>query len=90
MLGLPWLLTALVQSASPESEPRHSSLFITTLSVGLAVVCVIALSVIWSTWVIVSPERAARVEAAPWTNRVGLILSIAWPLQCGFAMIVLS
>jgi hypothetical protein len=90
LLGLPWLATALLQSVSPGSEPRHNPLFSTTLSVGLAIVCLIALSVVWGTWVVVPPEQAARIEVAPWTNRVGLILSIAWPIQCGLGMIVLS
>ena len=31
----------------------------------------------------VPPEEAARTAATPWTNRVGLILSVAWPIQCG-------
>ncbi len=90
LLGIPWLATALVQSASPGSEPRHNPLFANTLSVGLAVVCLIALVVVWSTWVMVPPGRAAQVEAAPWTNRVGLILAIAWPIQCGLGLVVLS
>jgi hypothetical protein len=90
LLGLPWLATAVVQSAAPGIEPRQNSLFTTTLSVGLAIVCAIALGVVWSTWVLVSPEQAARVEVSPWTNRVGLILAIAWPIQCGLGMVVLS
>jgi hypothetical protein len=90
MLGIPWLATALIQSAAPAYEPRHNPLYATTLSIGLAVVCLIALGVVWGTWVMVPPEQAARVESAPWTNRVGLILSIAWPIQCGLGMLVLS
>jgi hypothetical protein len=90
LLGIPWLATALLQSVSPSSEPRQNPLFTTTLSAGLAIVCLIALGVVWSTWVMVPPERAAEIEAAPWTNRVGLILSIAWPIQCGLGMVVLS
>jgi hypothetical protein len=90
LLGIPWLVTAVVQSAAPESEPRQNSLFTTTLSVGLTVTCLIALGKLWSTWVLVPPEKAARVEAAPWTNRVGLILAIAWPIQCGLGLVVLS
>jgi hypothetical protein len=90
LLGIPWLVTALVQSASPGSEPRQNPLFTTTLSVGLAIVCLIALAVVWNTWVMVPPEQAAQMETAPWTNRVGLILSIAWPIQCGLGMVVLS
>jgi hypothetical protein len=90
ILGIPWVMTALVQSAAPNSEPRHSPWLTLTLSTGLALACLIALAVVWSTWVIVPPEQAAQIEAAPWTNRVGLILSIAWPIQCGLGMVVLS
>jgi hypothetical protein len=90
LLGLPWLVTALGQSAAPTSDPGHNPWFTMMLSIGLAIVCLVAVAVVWSTWVMVSPQQAARVEAAPWTNRVGLILSIAWPLQCGLGMVVLS
>jgi hypothetical protein len=90
LLGIPWLMTALLQSASPSSEPRQSPLFSVTLVGGLAIACGITLAVVWSTWVVVSPEQAARIEAAPWTNRVGLILSILWPMQCGLGLVVLS
>ena len=90
LLGIPWLVTAVVQSANPGSEQRQNSLFTTTLSVGLVISCLIAVGVVWSTWVVVPPEKAMSVEAAPWTNRVGLILAIAWPIQCGLGMVVLS
>jgi hypothetical protein len=60
------------------------------LSLGLGLACLITLGVVWNTWVMVPPEQAARVEAGPWTNRVGLILSIAWPIQCGLGMVVLG
>jgi hypothetical protein len=90
LLGIPWLASAVIQSAVPGSESQPNSLFTMTLSIGLAIVCLIALAVVWSTWVMVSPAQAARIEAAPWTNRVGLMLSIAWPIQCGMAMVVLS
>ena len=90
MLGIPWIATALAESAAPTTEPRHNALFSLILCVGLGVVCLVALGVVWRTWVMVSPDQAARMEAAPWTNRVGLILAIAWPIQCGLAMVVLS
>ncbi|MFO0888607.1 MAG: hypothetical protein U0790_05595 [Isosphaeraceae bacterium] len=90
LLGLPWLLTAVIQSAVPASEPGQNPLFVGALSLGLAIACIIALVILWRTWVMVPAEQAARLEAAPWTNRVGLILAIAWPVQCGLGMVILS
>ncbi|MGC8641008.1 MAG: hypothetical protein ACP5XB_14175 [Isosphaeraceae bacterium] len=90
VMGIPWLLTAIIQSAMPGEDPRQNPLFSMTLSVSLVVACTICLAVVWGTWVMVPPEQAALVEAAPWTNRVGLILSVAWPIQCGLGMVVLS
>ncbi len=90
VMGLPWLLTAIIQASLPGEDPRQSPLFSLTLSVSLIAACMICLAVVWGTWVMVPPEQAATVEADPWTNRVGLILSIAWPIQCGLGMVVLS
>lgn len=90
MLGLPWLLTAVIQSATAGTGCRQGPLFMMTLVVGLAIVCLTALGVVWATWVMVPPEQASRVEVAPWTNRVGLILAIAWPVQCGLGLVVLN
>jgi hypothetical protein len=90
LLGIPWLASAVLKSATPGNGPRYEPLFTMTLSLGLAIVCMIALAVVWSTWVMVPPAQAARLETGAWTNRVGLIVAIAWPLQCGLGMIVLS
>src|SRR5438270_5582980 len=62
LLGIPWLATAVLQSAAPGSDARQNSLFTTTLSVGLAIACLINLGVIWKTWVMVPPDQAMRVE----------------------------
>jgi hypothetical protein len=90
VLGLPWLLTAIIQSALPGEDPRQNPLFSLSLTTSLAIACMICLAVVWGTWVMVPPEKAAVMESSPWTSRVGLILSIAWPIQCGLGMVVLS
>lgn len=90
MLGMPWVLTAVIQSATAGTGSRQGPLFMTTLVVGLGIVCLTALGVVWATWVMVPPEQASRVEVAPWTNRMGLILAIAWPVQCGLGLVVLN
>ena len=62
---------------------KTQSSVLDNFDLGARIVCLIALIVVWGTWVMVPPEEVAQVEAAPWTNRLGLILSIAWPIQCG-------
>jgi hypothetical protein len=88
LMGLPWVLTAVLQSFSL-GEGRDTIVWMTLVG-GLAVASVVAVVEVWSTWVMVPPEQAEQVEAGPWTNRVGLILAIAWPIQCGLGMIVLG
>ena len=88
VLGLPWLLTAVIRSATPGDPHRRNDLFALGLSVGLALACLIALIVVWTRWVMVTPEEAARMASAPWTNRIGLILSVAWPIQCGVGLVI--
>jgi hypothetical protein len=90
LLGMPWVITAIIESIVPGEDPRHTPLFATTLTISLALSCLVALVVVWGTWVMVPPGQAARIEGAPWTNRVGLILAIAWPIQCGLGLVVLS
>lgn len=90
MMGTPWVVTAAFRSVSSDPTGQRDDLFKTVLTVGLAVVCLVALLVVWRKWVMVSPERAAQTSARPWTNQVGLLLSIAWPVQCGVGMVVIG
>jgi hypothetical protein len=90
MLGLPWLLTALSRSAPPGTPPRRDAFFAAGLGVALAVVSLIALVVVWRRWVMVPPDEAARTAAGPWTNRLGLILAVAWPIQCGVGLVLVD
>ncbi len=86
MLGLPWLVTAILRT-SPDAPPDLAQ---TTLGLGLLIASLIALFTVWTTWVMVSPERAGSTFSGPWTNRVGLFLAIAWPIQCGAGMVVME
>jgi hypothetical protein len=90
VLGLPWLLTAVIRSATPPSLSGRESLFVFSLSVGLALATMISLAVVWNRWVMVSPEEAERTASAPWTNRIGLILAVAWPIQCGVGLVIIG
>jgi hypothetical protein len=90
MWGLPWLVTALLRTAAATANPRPHDLVAVGLSIGLGFSSLVALAVVWGTWVLVPPERLAETPPTPWTNRVGLILSVAWPLQCGFGLVVIE
>jgi hypothetical protein len=87
MLGLPWLLAAAVRNVPAASGGELVSAL---LSIGLAGASVVAVGVVWATWVMVSPQKAAETFSAPWTNRVGLCLAVAWPIQCGVGLVVIG
>ena len=91
-LGLPWLATAILNSAAagPGPQGAMNDLTALSLSVGLTASCLIALIVVWRQWVMVPSERASEAASPPWTNRVGLALSVAWPIQCGLGLVVLG
>ena len=92
VLGLPWVASALVRPRTGSSTALAASgamgLYQLTLWCSLGAACLVALAVIWKTWVAVSPERAERVGAGSWTDRVGLVLAVCWPLQWGFGLVV--
>jgi hypothetical protein len=90
LLGLPWVATALIRATGPGSRVPHDDLFAASVGVGLGVACFIALTVVWRSWVAVNPAQAARASSGPWTNRVGLALAVAWPIQCGVGMVVIG
>ncbi|MGE3820912.1 MAG: hypothetical protein AB7I30_15980 [Isosphaeraceae bacterium] len=91
LLGLPWLIAAMLPRNPTLDEPMiPEPLFAGFLSISLGIVCVIALTAVWGTWVVVPPERATATFSGPWTNRLGLILAIAWPFQCGLGLVVLG
>lgn len=90
LIGLPWVVTALIRPATTTGVGHRHDLYAIALSVGLGVVSLIALAVVWGTWVMVSPQQAARTSSAPWTNRVGLALAVAWPIQCGIGLVVIE
>ena len=90
LLGLPWMMSALVRSTFGEGTASYDGAIATALMVSLIVASLVAQVVVWATWVAVTPEQAARTASPPWTNRVGMILAIAWPIQCGVGFVVIS
>lgn len=91
LLGLPWVVTVLIPSPpQADSAPRGADLYGLVLTVGIGAACLVALAVVWHTWVLVAPEVLARAGPHPWTDRVGRVLAVSWPLQCGFGLVVIG
>lgn len=92
LLGLPWLATTLLQNPPNPGGPARppGDLLATALATGIGLACLIAVTVVWRSWVMVPPGKASQTFSGPWTNRVGLCLAIAWPVQCGVGMVVVG
>jgi hypothetical protein len=91
LLGSPWLLTALFRPATPAGATGARGLYdLYRFSLWLAIGAssLISLAVVWRTWVVAPPGHGLRDGPSPWTERVGLALAIAWPLQFGFGLVV--
>jgi hypothetical protein len=88
ILGTPWIVAAVLAAAARGPDWASAEQLTTGLSLGLAIVGSIA--VIWETWVTVTADKAATSFSGPWTNRVGLVLGVAWPLQCGMGLVVMG
>lgn len=91
VLGLPWSVTAALRPApGPPGRASEATLYALLLGLLLGAASLIALGVVWNTWVIRPPVASQGSPPAPWTDRVGLALAVAWPLQCGFGLVVLG
>ncbi len=92
--GIPWIVAALVRtgaSASDLSGGRLDPAYIGCLSIGLALVTMVTVPVLAARFLLVDPSRPkAPAEATSWTHRLGLALTVAWPLQCGVGLIVMG
>ena len=89
LIGLPWLFAALCRSMYSGSMPDDNWVGL-GLAIGLAIVSFISVGVVWANWVNVDPERATKTFSPPWTNKLGLFLAIAWPVQWGVGMVVVG
>ena len=89
LLGLPWIMASPFRSPSRIDAGLDFYGFLLTLTVGVG--CLVVLSALWKTFVMTRPETAENTSFSPlWSDRLGMALAIAWPLQCGFLLIVLD
>lgn len=87
VLGLPWILSALIRTINAR---RHSQLADLVVLIGVVTACIHALVVVGRTWLPVPERSPPEHPGAHWTDLVGTILAVAWPLQCALALILLG
>lgn len=91
LLGSPWILTAPLRPSRLGPEPSAPGLYGTGLTVAVGAACLVVGAVLWKAWVLKPPGAGeVRDGPVPWTEKVGMVLSVAWPLQCGFLLVVLD
>jgi hypothetical protein len=84
-VGLPWLLTALYRSACGTSFDPTNSIYGTCLFLGLFAASGLSLLRILRTW---SSIGEGERDGGSWTDLVGRVLSVTWPLQLGLGFVV--
>ncbi len=93
--GLPWLVAAIVRTLEPNlrlmlsSRSQHDTYF-ACLSVGLGLVALISVPTLAARYLWNDPSSPRMPEPRSWTHRVGVLLAIAWPIQCGVALVLLD
>lgn len=95
LLGLPWVVAVLMLPdpslglipLKPLFSPRNP-LDLGVIAVGVAFASIGAMALTWTTWAKAPPRPQG--EAMTWTERVGLILAVAWPIQCGLGLEVIG
>jgi hypothetical protein len=94
MAGLPWLLAALVRtgeaSTEPVAEQRLDPAYVGCLGIGLALWSMVALTVLAARYLVGDPARSKPPWPSTWTDRIGLFLAVAWPIQCGVGLVVMG
>ncbi len=91
LLGSPWILTAMLRPASLGEGNGSISLYGTILTIAVGITSLLVLVIMWKVWVLKPPgSRVPARGPVPWTERLGMAVSVAWPLQSAFLLIVLD
>jgi len=90
VLGTPWVLTALIRPvSSAAAESDAASVYHVGLWTGVAIASCVSIVDVWRAWArIPSGRELGEPARRRWTEHVGLLLAIAWPLQSGFVLVV--
>jgi hypothetical protein len=91
VLGSPWIVTSPLRTSGAGADLRVFRTYGIVLTTTVVAACVIVLAVLWKKWVLTPPTaRLPSKGSSSWTERLGMAISVAWPLQCGFLMVVLD
>ena len=91
LLGAPWVVTAPLRTSRAVGYPRALQTYGITLTATVVTACLIVLAVLWRKYVLTPPTTTAKCPGpTSWTDRLGLLVSVAWPLQCGYLLLVLG
>ena len=93
LAGLPWLLAALVRTGEPTgaaSVGRLDPAYVGCLGIGLFLATLVGLPLLAARYLPIDPRRLELRPPATWTERIGLFLTVAWPIQCAVGLVVVS
>jgi hypothetical protein len=93
LAGLPWLIAAVIQTFESSSKliiARQNSAYVASLILGLALYAMISVPILLVKYFWGDPKIPKPVENSPWTDRLGLFLAVAWPIQCGVGLVVVG
>ena len=93
LAGVPWIVAALIRTGDAGSDSpaiRPDPAYVGALTIGLALMAMITVPVLAARFLVTDPGTRPPAGPTPWTNRLGLALAVAWPIQCAVGLIVMS
>jgi hypothetical protein len=93
LAGMPWLLAAMVRTGEPDGATAAGHLdpaYVGCLCIGLALSTMVGLPLLAARYLLVDPGRSGPPAATSWTDRIGLFLTVAWPIQCAVGLVVIG